>query len=118
MRYGSTNWLASCTQPVSLLMLMPHSDKIEIFSLLCKSDEIRITAKCQVLLRIFCRIDHFIDAESLWLVIKNEGQQISRATVYKSLSWLCSNGYAKYKKDKNAGFKVYRLNDTGQFKDG
>lgn len=51
-----------------------------------------------------------MDAESLWLLMKNKGQQISRATVYKRLNWLCSKGYT-LQKQENSAAKLYRLVD-------
>jgi Fe2+ or Zn2+ uptake regulation protein len=85
------------------------TDRADRFFLFCEAENIRLSKKCRLLLSVFSRVDGFIDAESLWLLIKSESGQIGRATVYKTLLWLHSRGYVVRKKEGKADQSVFKL---------
>lgn len=62
------------------------------------------------MLYVFCTFDDFVDAEELWLTIKREQIQISRASVYRMVRWLTLQGFTLQKRDEVNKKQLYQPN--------
>jgi Fe2+ or Zn2+ uptake regulation protein len=92
---------------------MNPQEQVESFIMQCKKRGISLPSTCKSMLIVFCHIDGFIDAESLWLMMKKEGHTISLASVYNGLRWLGNKGYTQHHEDADKRCKVYKLTLPG-----
>lgn len=85
-------------------MMQQMGDILKIFQLKSTGPRRRLLWQLYV-------CEHFVDAETLWLKLKEQGEQISFATTYFNLNLFCKCGLADRKSDANRK-DVFKISNT------